>query len=66
MALSGLSASPSESLYVGDSLTDAQVAQRGGVRFAAVCSGTTTPAEFAEFKPHILCESVTRLPEFLK
>lgn len=36
-------------LYVGDSLTDAEAAERAGVAFAAVTTGTTSAEEFSAF-----------------
>ena len=65
MALSKLSVSHSECLYVGDSRTDGELAKHGNVRFAAVCSGATKRTEFEEFKPFIICESVNQLPELI-
>lgn len=41
-----------ETLYCGDTLIDAQTAQRAGVDFCAVLNGTTTAAEFDEL-PHV-------------
>ena len=36
-------------LYVGDSLTDAEAAERAGAAFAAVTTGTTSAEEFSAF-----------------
>lgn len=41
-----------ETLYCGDTLIDAQTAQRAGVDFCAVLNGTTTAPEF-EGLPHV-------------
>lgn len=51
-ALERLGLAKHEVLYVGDSLVDAKTAQRAGVDFAAVLTGTTTQAEF-ETLPHV-------------
>ena len=37
---------PEEVLYCGDTLIDAEAAQRGGVSFCAVLNGTTGEADF--------------------
>ena len=50
-----------EVLYVGDSLVDAETAQRAGVSFAAVTTGTTVREQFADY-PHIaIMDSLTEL-----
>lgn len=41
-----------ETLYCGDTLIDAQTAQRAGVDFCAVLNGTTTAGEF-DAQPHV-------------
>ena len=45
-ALEGLGLQPEEVLYCGDTLIDAQTAQRAGTRFCAVLNGTTTRRDF--------------------
>lgn len=45
-AMDRLGVAPTETLYVGDSLTDAEAAKRAGVPFAAVLSGTTPREAF--------------------
>jgi phosphoglycolate phosphatase len=64
-AIDRLSVSPQDTLYVGDSLTDAETARRASVRFAAVLSGVT-PLD--AFQGHPVCrvlESVAELPELI-
>lgn len=46
-----LGTAPSETIYVGDSTTDAKAAGRAGMRFVAVLSGVTPQSEFDEFAP---------------
>lgn len=48
-AAAGCPAELSEILYVGDSLTDAEAAQRAGIDFAAVTTGETLAEEFEKF-----------------
>jgi phosphoglycolate phosphatase len=47
-AVERLGGSPSGSLYVGDSVTDAETARRAGFPFAAVLNGVTTREEFTD------------------
>ena len=52
-------------LYVGDSVTDAETARRGGMPFAAVLSGVTEREAFAGYEPVALLHSVQELPGVL-
>lgn len=45
-ALSGQGLAPAEALYCGDTLIDAEAAQRAGVPFCAVLNGTTSAEQF--------------------
>lgn len=45
-AIDALGAAPEKTLYVGDSVTDAQTAERANVSFAAVLTGVTRREEF--------------------
>ena len=47
LAMAALGAAPRQTLYVGDSLVDAEAAARAGTRFLGVLTGTTTAADFA-------------------
>jgi phosphoglycolate phosphatase len=49
-------------LYVGDSLTDAETAQRAGLAFLAVLSGKTEEQEFSAFPVEAVLDSVADLP----
>ena len=51
-ALTQLGATPDTTLYVGDSVTDAQAAAGAGVAFVGVLSGVTTREELAAY-PHL-------------
>lgn len=51
LALSKAGVTAEEALFVGDTVIDAETAQRAGLDFAAVCNGTTPPAAFDAW-PH--------------
>lgn len=59
--LGALGATPEGSLYVGDSLVDAEAAQRAGVDFVAVLSGVTAAREFDGFDTLAIIENVAGL-----
>jgi len=65
MALSKLECTRREALFVGDSLADAEAAQRAGLDFLAVLSGTTPREDLAAFRPVEILPSVRELPEAL-
>lgn len=48
-AVAGLGLTPDQVLYCGDTVIDAETAQRAGADFCAVLNGTTPAAEFAAF-----------------
>ncbi len=50
-----------KTLYVGDSVTDAQTAERANVSFAAVLSGVTRREEFNGFAVHRVLEDLREL-----
>lgn len=62
LAAERLGVMPSEVLYVGDSVIDAEAAQRGGMRFVAVLSGVTPSAAFREYAPVAVIETLYELP----
>lgn len=62
-AVERLGGMPESTLYVGDSVTDAQTAERAGVPFVAVLSGVT-PRE--AFRDYAACEIVEGLSDLLK
>lgn len=65
-ALEKLGTVPTDSVYVGDSVTDAIVAERAGVAFVAVLTGVTPREAFAEYNTVDILESVELLPELLE
>lgn len=52
-----------ESLYVGDSVVDAEAAQRAGMPFVAVLSGVTRREEFAAFPVTAIIENLSQLDD---
>jgi phosphoglycolate phosphatase len=56
-----LGASPEGSLYVGDSLVDAEAAQRARVDFVAVLSGVTEAGEFDGYESLAIIQNVAGL-----
>lgn len=52
-------------LYVGDSVTDAETARRAGVAFLAVLSGKTEHREFDGYPAEAVIGSVADLPELV-
>lgn len=65
LAIERLNAKPNATLYVGDTVIDAETAHRAGVGFVAVLTGPTTADEFAPFKPIATLASAGQLPAFL-
>jgi phosphoglycolate phosphatase len=65
MALNKLDAPPERSLYVGDSVTDAETARRAGVPFVAVLSGVTTRSELAAYPAVAILDDITGLQDFV-
>jgi phosphoglycolate phosphatase len=62
LAVEYLGCLPSEVVYVGDSVTDAETAKRGGMAFIAVLSGVTTSDEFQGYAPSAIIGSLSELP----
>ena len=60
-AIDALGAAPKKTLYVGDSVTDAQTAERANVSFAAVLSGVTRREEFNGLAVHRVLEDLREL-----
>jgi phosphoglycolate phosphatase len=65
LALERLSAAPDEALYVGDTVIDAETAQRASVPFIAVLSGFARKQDFEAFEPLALLERVADLSALL-
>ncbi len=64
-ALDLMSILPSQALYVGDHVVDAEAARRAGTLFVAVLSGFVAMDEFLPLPNVGILESVSRLPAFL-
>jgi len=65
-AIQRLNGTPASALYVGDSVTDAETAQRAGVPFVAVLSGVTPREDFKEYRFHGIINSLAYLPDLIK
>lgn len=52
---------PSQAIYVGDQLTDADAARAAGVAFGAVCWGYGAPQVLAQASPEVSFETVDEL-----
>jgi phosphoglycolate phosphatase len=64
-ALERLETLDSSALYVGDSIVDAIVAERAGIPFLAVLSGTTTRDAFEDHQRIGFIDKLAELPESL-
>jgi phosphoglycolate phosphatase len=64
-AIERLQCSPASVVYVGDSVTDAELGKRAGVRFVAVLSGVTLVDDFKPYKPLHILEDLSHLPRVL-
>jgi phosphoglycolate phosphatase len=60
-AIERLSDVPQSTLYVGDSVTDAETAERAGVPFVAVLSGVTPREAFLDYPACRILKSLTEL-----
>ena len=58
LAISRTGSPPEHSLYVGDSVTDAETARVANIPFIAVLSGVTPPAAFQDYDVHAIVENV--------
>lgn len=65
MALSRLQAPPEQAVYIGDTVIDAEAAQRAGVDFIAVCTGTTKAGAFAGFPCRLVAANLGEVAAFL-
>ncbi|MFT5087218.1 MAG: phosphoglycolate phosphatase [Candidatus Latescibacterota bacterium] len=65
IAIDRLGCNRSDVIYVGDSITDAETAQRSHVRFIAVISGTTPNTAFEPYSPFTVIEDMAELPGVL-
>jgi phosphoglycolate phosphatase len=65
LAVGKLDRQRQEVLYVGDSVTDAQAAERAEVPFAAVLSGVTSRDEFQSYPLYGVLENLSQLGNLL-
>jgi phosphoglycolate phosphatase len=56
---------PAKSLYVGDTLTDAETARRAGIPFIAVLSGVTPQENFSEYHVYKIITNLNQLPNII-
>ena len=62
LAAEQLGCAPPEVLYVGDSVIDAEAAQRGGMSFVAVLSGVTPREAFRDYATVAILDTLNKLP----
>lgn len=65
LAAARLGVRPAVCLYVGDTIIDAQAAQRAGMSFAAALSGVTRRSEFAGYPVRAFLPDLAALPVLL-
>lgn len=62
VAISKLKCTPENTIYVGDSVTDAQTANNANVRFIAVLTGVTPKQDFNKYSPCAIITDLRMLP----
>lgn len=65
-AMHVLQSTPAETVYAGDSVSDAEAAARAGVPFVAVLSGHLTRADFQNYPVCQFIEDIAALPGWLE
>ena len=65
LALSKLSVSSENCLYVGDSCVDGELSIQGNVKFVGVCTGTTKHDDLLGFNTFSVCETLEQVPDLL-
>jgi len=65
MALEKLGHSSTQTVYVGDSVVDAETAKRANVAFVAVLSGVTPKESFRDYAPLAVIDNLQMLPSLL-
>lgn len=66
MAIKKLGKSSWQTVYVGDSLVDADTAQRIGLPFIAVLTGVTSKLDFQNYSPCCILNNLQELPHLLE
>jgi len=64
-AIKKLNLSRPQTIYIGDSLTDAETAFRAGVSFVAVLSGVTPQNKFKNYSVMQFLKDVSEIPKLL-
>lgn len=64
-AMERLECAPESVVYVGDSVVDAELAQRAGVPLVVVLSGVTPREHFEGYKPLAMLEGISQLPRVI-
>ena len=64
-AMQSLNTPASQTIYIGDSVTDAETAKRANTPFVAVLSGTTQKEQFSAYHPHAILENLSEIPALL-
>ena len=65
IAIDKLGYSSSQTVYVGDSVVDAETAKRANVPFVAVLSGVTSKEAFRDYAPLSIIDNLRSLPDLL-
>jgi len=65
-AVERLEANKERTLYIGDSLVDAEAAERAGIAFLAVLSGVTSGEQFSGFSPIGFISDLGKILGFLQ
>jgi phosphoglycolate phosphatase len=65
MALEKLGHSAAQTVYVGDSVVDAETAKRANAAFVAVLSGVTAKDAFRDYSPLAIIDNLCSLPDLL-
>ena len=64
-AMKQLECSPASTMYVGDSVVDAELAKRAGVPLIVVLTGVTPRNHFEDYEPVAVLENIGDLAKFL-
>jgi phosphoglycolate phosphatase len=63
IAINKLDSTIENTIYVGDSTTDAETARRAAIRFIAVTSGVTPEQDLRKYLPYAIIADLRMLPE---
>ncbi|MFX1375406.1 MAG: HAD family hydrolase [Promethearchaeota archaeon] len=63
LAVKELNLTPSEVVYIGDSVTDAETAERAGITFIAILSGVTPRTAFNKYQVKEVLNNVSELTD---